>query len=56
MGSKQQEKALKAVRINPETWDKALGKARSRGMTMEQLIDKLLRLYNANKINVKGGK
>jgi hypothetical protein len=51
-----EEKVLKAVRVNPETWQKALGKARSRGMTMEQLIDGLLKGFNANKINVKGGK
>ena len=44
------------MRVNRETWHKALGKARARGMTMEELIDKLLRLYNANKINVKGGR
>ena len=49
-------KILRGVRVNPETWDKALGKARARGMTMEQLIDGLLKLYNANKVNVKGGK
>ena len=56
MPREQKEKVLRAVRVNPDTWDKALGKARSRGLTMEQLIDGLLRLYNANKTNVKGGK
>ena len=50
------KKVHKSVRVNPDTWHKALGKARSRGITMEQLIDKLLRLYNANKVNVKGVK
>lgn len=52
----ESEKVLKAVRANPETWQKALGKARSRGMTMEQLIDRLLKGFNANKFNVKGVK
>lgn len=56
MERKEIKKYHKSVRVNRETWHKALGKARSRGMTMEQLIDKLLRLYNANKINVKGVK
>jgi hypothetical protein len=54
--SKAKDKIMKAVRVDPETWQKALGKARARGLTMEQLIDGLLRLYNANKANVKGGK
>jgi macrodomain Ter protein organizer (MatP/YcbG family) len=56
LAREEKEKVLKAVRINPDTWQKALGKARSRGLTMEELIDKLLRLYNANRANVKGGK
>ncbi len=56
MTREQKDKVLKAVRVNPETWHKALGKARARGMTMEELIDGLLRLFNANKANVKGGK
>ena len=51
-----QKKVHKSVRVNPDTWNKALGKARARGMTMEQLIDRLLKGFNANKINVKGGK
>jgi macrodomain Ter protein organizer (MatP/YcbG family) len=54
LNSKEVKKHHKSVRVNRETWEKALGKARSRGMTMEELIDKLLKLYNANKVNVKG--
>jgi hypothetical protein len=56
LSRKAKEKVLKAVRVNPDTWNKALGKARARGMTMEQLIDRLLKGFNANKINVKGVK
>jgi predicted HicB family RNase H-like nuclease len=49
--SKKEQKILKAVRVNPDLWQKARIKALTHGKTMEQLIDNLLTKY----LKRKGG-
>ena len=46
------EKMVKAVRVDPELWNKARVKALSQGVTMENLITQLLKEY----LKKKGGK
>jgi len=40
---------MKSVRVKPEIWLKARVKALSQGLTMEELINKLLTQYTGGK-------
>ena len=39
------DKVTKSIKIDPELWQKARGKALSEGMTMQQLVASLLTEY-----------
>jgi len=45
-------KVTKSIRMDPELWNKARAKALTEGMTMQDLVDRLLKEY----LKKKGGK